>query len=110
MEEASRLGQGATAEYQPDPGWNLHNLNIHFRNQFSQTRNLDDIEKAIRFGQLALDITPKDHPDLVRRLHDLLISFADQFSRTGDIRELEKGIQLGREALKDTSERDPDYA
>ena len=41
------------------------------------TGSMDDLQKAFRVGQAAVDATPEDHPDLANRLSNLGISLSD---------------------------------
>ncbi|CAE6430574.1 unnamed protein product, partial [Rhizoctonia solani] len=69
--------------------------------QFRRFGELDDIEKAIEYGTLALGSTPEDHPDWPRRLEDLGIFYNERFERLGELEDLEKAIEYQSRALAD---------
>ena len=69
-----------------------------------------DLEEAIRMGQEAVTITPKDHPDRAGFLNNLGSHFSDRYSRTGAIADLEKAIRMGQETVTITLKDHPDRA
>jgi tetratricopeptide (TPR) repeat protein len=66
--------------------------------------------EAIRFGQLALDITPQNHADYAQRHNNVGTYFRERFSRAGDIKDLEEAIRLAQLALGVTPIDHPNHA
>ncbi|CAE6443917.1 unnamed protein product [Rhizoctonia solani] len=81
----------------------LYELGVFHCERFWRWKRLDDIQKAIKYGIVARDLTPEDHPDWPLRLADLGVFYDERFKRLGELEDLEKAIQLKTRALIDIS-------
>ncbi|CAE6464338.1 unnamed protein product [Rhizoctonia solani] len=85
----------------------LYKLAKNHHHQFLCDNKVDEIEKAIEYGNHALDLTPEDHPDLPPRLVDLGLFHYDRFGRLGAVEDIEKSIEYHMHALDLTPEDHP---
>ncbi|CCO34723.1 hypothetical protein BN14_08830 [Rhizoctonia solani AG-1 IB] len=75
--------------------------------QFLHLGNLDDIEKAIEYGNRALDMTPKEHPRMATQLTCLGAYYHDRFRQLENLDDMEKSIDFHVRALGLTDEDHP---
>ncbi|CAE6481294.1 unnamed protein product [Rhizoctonia solani] len=80
--------------------------NIRFRS----SGKVEDIEKAVKYHNWALDLTPDDHPRLPDRHTSLGVSYSDRYRRTGEVADLVKAIECKTRALDLTPDGHPDLA
>ena len=86
LDEAIRLN--------PDmPTW-LETKGMVLLERFKKSRELADIEEAIRVCQKAVDFTPEGDPGLPQRLHHLGHSYDGRFEVQGDLVDIHKAITL----------------
>ncbi|GAB1528406.1 hypothetical protein RhiTH_011600 [Rhizoctonia solani] len=78
--------------------------------QFLHLGNLDDIEKAIEYGNRALDLTPNEHPRVPTQLTCLGAYYNDRFRQLDNPEDMEKSIDCHKRALGLTPEDHPEFA
>ncbi|QRW18631.1 CHAT domain protein [Rhizoctonia solani] len=74
--------------------------------RFRRLGELDDIEKAIEYGNRALGLTPEEHLDTPNRLTCLGNYYNDRYRRLGKLEDMEKSFDCRMRALGSTSEND----
>ncbi|QRW18633.1 CHAT domain protein [Rhizoctonia solani] len=74
--------------------------------RFRRLGELDDIEKAIEYGNRALSLTPEEHSDTPNRLTCLGNYYNDRYRRLGKLEDMEKSFNCRMRALGSTSEND----
>ena len=99
--EVAKLGsdEGDVAEAKADTSRALHA-------KFEVTREIEDLEEAIKISREVLEITPTDHNDKSLRLHNLsqqLYSLAEESRLKED---LEEAISAYRKAIDATADDD----
>lgn len=70
----------------------LHNVSATFGDLFSRTGDQKDIEEAINFQQLALDIVSKASPEWAIGLYDLALCFRQRYARLQQLQDLQQAI------------------
>ena len=92
LDEAIRLN--------PDmPAW-LETKGMILLERFKKSRELADIEEAIRVCQKAMDSTPNGDPGLPQRLHYLGHSYDGRFEVLGNLHDIHKAIKLKHRGIK----------
>ena len=67
--------------------------------RYSRTGSMNDLQKAIRVGQAAVDVTPEDHLDRALYLNNLGVGLSGRYSRTGSLNDIQKAIHVGQAAV-----------
>jgi tetratricopeptide (TPR) repeat protein len=98
LDEAIRLTSQAIFEMLSTPHAlllpSLNNIGRMLGRRFERTENLDDINRAIEFTNIAVDILPSDHPDQVALLGNLGTWLGRRFGRVGAIEDLNRAIEV----------------
>ncbi|CCO33114.1 hypothetical protein RSOLAG1IB_09089 [Rhizoctonia solani AG-1 IB] len=81
--------------------------NFH-RYEFGRLDSLEDLEQAIKYDTLALELTPDDHTDLLYRLASLGLNYTERFQRLGDLDALAQSIKLRSRAVELSPDDHPD--
>ncbi|KAG8689309.1 hypothetical protein FRC11_003253 [Ceratobasidium sp. 423] len=97
----SNAGTGPNSKELGELGWSHHN-------RFQRFGELNDIDTAIKYGSLALDLTPDSHSNLALRLVDLGIFYGGRYQFLGDLGDLERSIKYKSRALALTPDGHPD--
>ncbi|KAI1740156.1 CHAT domain-containing protein [Xylaria scruposa] len=84
----------------------LHTLAVCHGVKFSETKAIDELQKAIQVQQQAVALTPQHDVERPRRLNNLGILIGKKYLETRDITDLEEAIRLCREAVETTSNDD----
>ncbi|KAJ5740123.1 hypothetical protein N7533_012907 [Penicillium manginii] len=71
---------------------------------------MDDLNRAIKAMNMAVNSTPEDHPDLARRLGNLGILLGRRFKRTGSMGDHNRAVEVTDMAVNSTPEDHPDRA
>ena len=71
-----------------------------FSRRFGDSRDLDDLSEAIKYQELALQLTPDGHADLPTRLSNLGLSFLRRFENTVDLKDISAAINYQQRALQ----------
>ncbi|CAE6437786.1 unnamed protein product, partial [Rhizoctonia solani] len=79
------------------------------RNRFLRFGKLEDIEKAIEYGNRALSLTPDGHPHMPIQFICLGAYYNDHFLRVGHLDDIEKAIDCNTRALGLTLVNDPNF-
>jgi hypothetical protein len=76
----------------------LVNYGIMLRLQYERTRQIDDLNEAIRVARQTIEIAPRDHPDFASWLDALtkVLDYRDE--ETWEMDDLEETIQVSTEA------------
>ncbi|ELU36565.1 zinc-binding dehydrogenase domain-containing protein [Rhizoctonia solani AG-1 IA] len=77
------------------------------RNRFLRLGNLDDIEKAIEYGNRSLDLITEEHPDIANRLTCLGSYYGDRHRRLRHPDDWKKSFEYFVRAAGLTPENDP---
>jgi hypothetical protein len=84
----------------------LHRVGNSFFNEFSRTKDLINIDKAITAFGGAVRLTPEGHADKSELLHNLGLSWTERFEVTGKFGDIEQAISFHNDALRLTPEGD----
>ncbi|RPA90774.1 hypothetical protein L873DRAFT_1820490 [Choiromyces venosus 120613-1] len=60
--------------------------------RFNRIGDLEDLQKAIRYGKEAVAATPQDHPNRAGSRRNLGTMFSMMFDRIRDLGDLQKAI------------------
>jgi hypothetical protein len=63
---------------------------------------MDDLNRAVQVGTMALDATPHDHHDRAALLSNLGNWLDSRFERTGSMDDLNRAVEVGNMALHAT--------
>jgi len=61
--------------------------------------NIDDLNNAIQYGQLAVQATPEDHVDRVARFSDLGAMFGQRYQQEAQLQDLNQAIELASSSV-----------
>ncbi|KAI1360411.1 CHAT domain-containing protein [Xylaria arbuscula] len=86
----------------------LHILAICHGLKFSETKAIDELQKAIQLQQQVIALTPQHDVELPRRLNNLGILLGKKYLETRVVVDLEEAIRLCREAVETTPNGDPE--
>ncbi|PNP51841.1 hypothetical protein THARTR1_07610 [Trichoderma harzianum] len=82
---------------------------LRARQQYEQTRSLDDLDRAISALYRAVDTMPQDHEDRETCLTNLGIWLGWRFEMTGSMAHLDGAVAAARAAVKGTRQEHPNY-
>lgn len=82
----------------------LYALGTLHEERFALQGSVDDLERAVEFGERAAKAAPYDHPE---SLANLAAMCHDHFSRTGSLEFLDKNIKFTRAAIGRFEENEP---
>ena len=77
---------------------------------FQSLGNLDDLESALKFWEIAVAETPSSHPDLAGHQQNLAKSYTRCFERLGNLDDLESALKYDLAAVVATPIGHPDLA
>ncbi|KAF8745879.1 TPR-like protein, partial [Rhizoctonia solani] len=80
-----------------------------YHNEFRRSKNLDDLEKAIDYGNRALELIPSEHLDLLTLLSCLGAYHDDRYRRLGKLDDMEKSMEYDVRALEIMPETNPHF-
>ncbi|CAM6120360.1 unnamed protein product [Calypogeia fissa] len=78
----------------------ISNLAMSLDDLFKGKGELEDLNDAIRYGRMAVKLTPEGHFERVERLNNLGSALHAHFDRTESIKSLTESIQCGRQAVE----------
>lgn len=85
----------------------LNNLGIWLGKRFERTGSMDDLKRAVKVTDMALNSTPQGHPDRASLLNSLGIRLARRFERTGSMGDLNRAIDVAALAVNFTPQDHP---
>jgi tetratricopeptide (TPR) repeat protein len=98
LDEAIRMTAQAIFEMLPTPHAlllpSLNSIGRMLGWRFERTGNLDNLNRAIEFTNMAVEILPSDHPDQVALLGNLGKWLGRRFERAGAIEDLNRAIEV----------------
>ncbi|KAF8456980.1 CHAT domain-containing protein [Terfezia claveryi] len=90
-----------------NPAELLSLLGFYFFTHYEQTRDLEDLEAAIRLTEKALAETPEDHPIRIAFFDNLGNYSSSRYERTGNLQDLEAAINHAATVVGRTPEDHP---
>ncbi len=89
-------------------GW-FHDRSVDLSTQYEEARKREDLDQAIKYGQDAVNLTPKGNPDQASRLlQNLTDVLSMRYIREGSHTDLEQVIRCCQEAVNLTPKGNPD--
>ncbi|CCO34722.1 hypothetical protein BN14_08829 [Rhizoctonia solani AG-1 IB] len=85
----------------------IHERAEFHHDQFLSFGNLDDLEKAIEYGNRVVGVTPMEHPRMPARFNCLGAYYDDRFRELGNLDDMEKSMECIIRALGLTPEDHP---
>ncbi|KAL8310419.1 hypothetical protein RB597_010314 [Gaeumannomyces tritici] len=111
MEEAIRIMEWAVdiggGSIQPDI---LNNLGAMLGMRFQLTESMDDINRAVKVADMAVDATPQNHPDRASRLSNLGNWLGMRFQLTESMDDINRAVEVAGRAVDATPQNHPDRA
>lgn len=93
-----------------DRGLVLNNLGNFLGRRFDYTISLQDLDQAINYLEMVIEITPADHPDRGGRLNNLAAWLTRRLRYKSQISDIDRAIDHTDEAIKRISVYHPKYA
>ncbi|KAL8310416.1 hypothetical protein RB597_010314 [Gaeumannomyces tritici] len=111
MEEAIRIMEWAVdiggGSIQPDI---LNNLGAMLGMRFQLTESMDDINRAVKVADMAVDATPQNHPDRASRLSNLGNWLGMRFQLTESMDDINRAVEVANTAVNATPQNHPNRA
>ncbi|PKX91354.1 uncharacterized protein P174DRAFT_374546, partial [Aspergillus novofumigatus IBT 16806] len=82
-------------QHHPHQARILTNLGTRLSTRFKQTGSVDNLNRAVKVAEMAVDATPQNHPDRARWLSNLGNLLCKRFQRTGSIDDLNRAVGVG---------------
>jgi hypothetical protein len=80
--------------------FNLSSLGAALVLRFDHRRLQDDLDRAIRAHEQAIDLTPVNHPERPARINNLANALSSRFARYGEVSDSNKSISLREKVVR----------